>query len=125
MLSLAWGIERAADFCEVAMDDLNMPEAAAKKLKEFLTDTSWSWKGLADALLDRYKSGELADLICYLGAPKDHRGTGLLWYLKQLLPLTYRSHYGKDGKEMFCVWRMWFGKCFDIEEYAIGEYKAE
>lgn len=45
------------------------------------------------------------------------------WYLKQLLPLTYRTHYGKDGKEMFCVWRMWFGKCFDVEEYAIGDYK--
>ena len=41
------------------------------------------------------------------------------WYLKQLLPLTYRSHYKKGGKKYFCVWRMWFGRCFAIEEFQI------
>jgi hypothetical protein len=46
----------------------------------------------------------------------------IIYSLKQFLPLTYRSHYGKDGKEMFCVWCMWFGKCFNVEEYAIGDW---
>lgn len=42
----------------------------------------------------------------------------ILWYIKQLLPLTYRTHYKKAGKKYFCVWNMWFGKCFNIEEVA-------
>lgn len=46
---------------------------------------------------------------------------GIVYWSKQLLPLTYRSKYVKDGKKVFCVWRMWFGQCFDIEEYQIVE----
>ena len=43
-----------------------------------------------------------------------------MWYLKQLLPLTYRSHYmDSAGQKRFVVWRMWFGKCFDVETVAI------
>lgn len=38
------------------------------------------------------------------------------WGLRQLLPLTYRSHYEQDGKKHFTVWRMWLGKCFDQED---------
>lgn len=41
------------------------------------------------------------------------------WYLKQLLPLTYRSHYKRAGKDYFCVWKMWFGRCYKMEEYQI------
>jgi len=43
----------------------------------------------------------------------------MLWYLKQLLPLTYRTTYGKDGKKFFTVWNMWFGVCFNVDEYEI------
>ena len=43
----------------------------------------------------------------------------IVWLLKQLVPLTYRSKYEKNGKKFFCVWQMWFGKCFNIEEYQI------
>ena len=45
---------------------------------------------------------------------------GLAWYVKQLFPLTYRSHYGDHkGNRFFAVWKMWFGKvykhdCYDI-----------
>jgi len=40
----------------------------------------------------------------------------ILWYLKQLVPLTYRSHYSTaDGMKHFAVWRMWWGRCFSIE----------
>ena len=35
------------------------------------------------------------------------------WALKQLLPFTYRTKYGENGKQYFCVWQMWFGKCFN------------
>lgn len=45
----------------------------------------------------------------------------MMWYLKQLLPLTYRSKYKKGDKKVFCVWNMWLGKCFNIEEYEIAE----
>lgn len=45
----------------------------------------------------------------------------ILWYLKQLFPLTYRSKYNMDGKKYFHVWQMWFGKCFNSEKYEIIE----
>jgi hypothetical protein len=44
-----------------------------------------------------------------------------VWYLKQLLPLTYRTTYSQSGKEDFTVWKMWFGRCYDVEDYVIGE----
>lgn len=44
----------------------------------------------------------------------------IIWFLKQLFPLTYRSHYIEKNKKMFCVWRMWFGKSFNIETFEIG-----
>jgi hypothetical protein len=43
-----------------------------------------------------------------------------MWYLKQLLPLTYRTHYSDgNGKKHFVVWNMWMGKCFNIEDNII------
>jgi len=42
------------------------------------------------------------------------------WMLKQLLPLTYHSHYEADGGKRFAVWRMLFGQCFDIEDVAVA-----
>lgn len=44
----------------------------------------------------------------------------IIWCLKQLLPLTYRSHFEMANKKYFCVWRMWFGRCFNIEEVEIA-----
>lgn len=38
----------------------------------------------------------------------------LKWYLKQLLPLTYRSNYSVDGKRQFAVWNMWLGRCYNV-----------
>lgn len=43
----------------------------------------------------------------------------VIWYLKQLLPLTYRTTYTENGQRHFSVWRMWFGRCFDIDDYMI------
>ena len=44
----------------------------------------------------------------------------IAWYVKQLFPLTYRTTYGESGSRRFVVWRMWFGRCFDIDEYVIN-----
>lgn len=41
------------------------------------------------------------------------------WYLKQLLPLSYRSRYKENGKKYFTVWNMFLGKCFNQETYEI------
>jgi hypothetical protein len=43
----------------------------------------------------------------------------LVWGLKQLFPLTYRSHYTEKGKKHFVVWNMWFGRCFNIEDFLV------
>ena len=43
----------------------------------------------------------------------------MLWYFKQLFPLTYRSEYKEGDKKVFCVWKMWFGKCYKIDTYEI------
>ena len=40
----------------------------------------------------------------------------LVWYLKQLLPLKYYSEYKLNGVPYTCRWRMWFGRCFQIDE---------
>jgi len=41
------------------------------------------------------------------------------WYLKQLLPLTYWTSVGKaDGRPEFVIWRMWFGRSFDVTRMA-------
>lgn len=43
----------------------------------------------------------------------------ITWVLKQLFPLTYWSRYEKGGKKVFCIWKMWFGKCYEITEFEI------
>lgn len=38
----------------------------------------------------------------------------IIWYIKQLLPLTYRTEYKtEDGQRWYTVWNMWFGKSFN------------
>lgn len=44
-----------------------------------------------------------------------------IWYMKQTLPLTYRSHYGENGRQHFVVWRMWLGRCFAIDDVVVAE----
>lgn len=42
------------------------------------------------------------------------------WLLKQLLPLKYETVYRNENNErIFCSWRMWFGKPFNINENII------
>ena len=42
------------------------------------------------------------------------------WHIRQLLPLTYRSHYEDgNGQRHFCVWQMWFGRCFNVEDVIV------
>lgn len=45
----------------------------------------------------------------------------LLWYLKQLFPLTYRTTYGDAKGRHFVVWRMWLGRCFDEQDVLIAD----
>jgi len=49
----------------------------------------------------------------------------VLWYLKQLLPLTYRTNYtDEDGSYHYTVWNMWFGRCFNIDDYIVNTPKS-
>jgi hypothetical protein len=42
------------------------------------------------------------------------------WVLKQLLPFTYHSVFvDEKGQKWFCIWNMWLGKCFNIENIKI------
>ena len=46
----------------------------------------------------------------------------LKWYLRQLIPTTYRSHYRTaSGQLRFSVWRMWMGRSFDAEDVGVIE----
>lgn len=50
------------------------------------------------------------------------KGNKLFWYLKQLFPLTYRSHYSDAiGERRFAVWKMWFGKVYQYEDVIIND----
>lgn len=44
----------------------------------------------------------------------------MTWYLKQLLPLTYRSHYEADGAQHLAVWKMWMGRCYNVEDVTLA-----
>lgn len=45
----------------------------------------------------------------------------ITWYLKQLFPFTYRSQYAtQSGEKHFAVWNMWFGKCFNIQDFVLA-----
>lgn len=43
----------------------------------------------------------------------------LKWYLKQLFPLKYDTVYGEKEKSYAVIWRMWFGRSFNIKKYEI------
>lgn len=39
------------------------------------------------------------------------------WAIKQLLPLTYRTEYrDEQERKHYTVWKMWFGRCFNIND---------
>lgn len=44
----------------------------------------------------------------------------MMWYLKQLWPCTYRTNYIENETRHFVVWRMWMGRCFDIDDVVIA-----
>lgn len=44
----------------------------------------------------------------------------LLWGLKQLLPLMYRTVYKENGQVVYATWRMWLGHSFSIERVTVG-----
>ena len=44
----------------------------------------------------------------------------LRWCLWQLFPCTYRTFYGDElGRIHFAVWKMWFGRCYQIDEVIV------
>ena len=49
----------------------------------------------------------------------------IVWSLKQLFPLTYRSHYEQGNKKMFSVFKMWLGKTYKHEAFCIGFVEPE
>jgi len=45
----------------------------------------------------------------------------MIWYLKQLLPLIYRTGYTDSvGRRHFAVWRMWFGRVFAHDDVVVA-----
>jgi hypothetical protein len=45
----------------------------------------------------------------------------IVWYLRQLLPLHYRTRYrDSDGNEHFVVWQMFLGRCYAIDDVIVG-----
>jgi hypothetical protein len=49
----------------------------------------------------------------------------ILYLLKQLLPLSYRTRYWDAGHELhFCVWRQWLGRCYAVDDVVV-KYDAE
>jgi hypothetical protein len=49
----------------------------------------------------------------------------LLYYVLQLLPLTYRTRYWEADHQLhFCVWRQWLGRCYSVDDVVVV-YDAE
>jgi hypothetical protein len=55
------------------------------------------------------------------GWPHNLHWKSIKWIFKQLLPLTYRSHYKHNDIFRFAVWQMWFGHVFNYDDVAIME----
>lgn len=50
---------------------------------------------------------------------KDIKINRIKWYLKQLFLLTYRSKFIEKGEKHFCVWKMWLGHSYYIDDVII------
>lgn len=49
----------------------------------------------------------------------------ILWYLKQLIPLKYKSFYvDNDNTFVLCTWIMWFGNCYKVTAKKLGKQKG-
>lgn len=43
----------------------------------------------------------------------------IMFYLKQLLPMTYYSKYRVQTGSKLAIWTQWFGKVFNIRRYEL------
>ena len=43
------------------------------------------------------------------------------YLIKQLFPLTYRSRYMSDGKQLYSVWCQWFGLVWDKQTFEVDK----
>lgn len=41
----------------------------------------------------------------------------IIWYFKQLFPLTYVSIFTENGERRLCVWKMWLGHCYKVKHF--------
>ena len=44
---------------------------------------------------------------------------GVKYYLKQLFPLTYRAKHQENRRQIFSVWKMWFGHTYKADSFEI------
>ena len=46
----------------------------------------------------------------------------LVWFIRQLFPLTYWSIYhGPVDGYYFAIWKMWFGRCYRVTDFQIPD----
>ncbi len=44
------------------------------------------------------------------------------WYVKQILPLTYRTKYRDENRALhYCVWNMWLGHSYNKDDVVVKE----
>lgn len=51
---------------------------------------------------------------------KEREMERIKWYFKQLLPLRYESTYTEAGHRWLTIWRMWFGRCYNVRNYKLA-----
>lgn len=50
----------------------------------------------------------------------------LCWCFWQLFPCTYRTFYNDECGELhFTVWKMWFGRCYQIDDVVVDEWDED
>lgn len=43
------------------------------------------------------------------------------WAIRQLVPTLFRSRYtDSEGDRHFCVWWMWLGRCFGVDDVVVA-----
>ena len=51
----------------------------------------------------------------------------LVWYMRQLFPIRYKTYFIQNNIHYYTEWRMWFGKYFNVKKREITkeEYDAK
>jgi hypothetical protein len=109
------------------MNDEQLLDAFAELMEEsFPEDDAEIEMLLAQAGLDgpgieKEAAAIIEELKAQYVVRKRARRTRVIWAIKQCLPLSYKSTFVENDQRVRCTWRMWLGRCFNINSFVLAD----